>query len=105
MKKLFALIKKVLRIGTKKAINTLGDIVERMDWAEKEIKEAETKLIDLSHKLHNGIVELESAAISAESIIERHQEILVKAKNRKAEFEAKSQVVNDLLKVVDDQVK
>lgn len=105
MKKLFALIKKVLRIGTKKAIETLGDVVERLDWAEKEIKEAEVKLIELSHKLHNGVYELESVALSAEAIIKRHQDIFEKATNRKSEFQAKAQVVNDLIDLVDSKIK
>jgi len=105
MGKLFAKLKKLLRIGTKKAVETLGDIVERLDWAEKEIKEVEDRLVELSHRLHDGIVELEGAAKSSEAIIKRHQEILEKAKNRKCEFEAKSQVVSDLIESVNKDVK
>lgn len=105
MKKFFALIKKLLRIGTKKAVQTLGDVVERLDWAEREIKEAEDKLVELAHKLHDGIVELESAAVSAEAIIKRHQEIAEKATNRKAEFQAKAQAVSDLIDLVDSKIK
>ena len=100
MKKLLA---KLFR--RKQAIKTLGDVVERIDWADKEIKEAETKLVELSHRLHNGVVELENAEQSSAAIIERHQAILEKAKNRKLEFQAKNQKVNDLIDTIHDEVK
>jgi predicted regulator of amino acid metabolism with ACT domain len=102
MKKLLA---KVLRIGRKKAIETLGDVVERLDWAQKEIEEAEEKLIELSHRLHNGVVELENAEKSSAAIIKRHQEILSKAQNRKVEFQAKGQKVIDLINTIHTDVK
>lgn len=89
----------------KKDIQTLGDVVERVDWAEKEIKDAEDKLIELSHRLHNGVVELEKAEQSAEAIIQRHQEIMEKAKNRKVEFQAKGQKVQDLITTIQEEVK
>lgn len=104
-KKLIALLKKVFRIGRKKAIETLGDVVERLDWADREIEEAKEKLVELSHRLHDGVVELETAESSAESIIKRHQEILDKAKNRKAEFQAKGQVAQDLINSIDNNIK
>lgn len=99
MKKLIA------KLFGRKQIQTLGDVVERMDWAEKEIKDAEEKLVELAHRLHNGVVELEQAAISSEAIIKRHQVILEKANNRKVEFQAKGQKVQDLLNTVDSEIK
>lgn len=89
----------------KKDIQTLGDVVERMDWAEKEIKDAEDKLVELSHRLHIGVTELEKAEQSAEAIIQRHQEIMEKAKNRKVEFQAKGQKVQDLIATIQEEVK
>lgn len=105
MKAITKFIKKVLRIGTKKAVETLGDVVERLDWADNEIKEAEDRLIELSHKLHDGVVEMENAETSSENIIKRHEEIRNKAKNRKTEFQAKSQKVNDLINTINKEVK
>lgn len=105
MKTFFAKIKKALRIGTKKAVETLGDVVERLDWAEKEIKEAEDKLVELSHRLHNGVVELESAAAASEAIVKRHTEILEKAIGRKSEFQAKGQKVADLINAIQEDIK
>lgn len=93
-------LKKIFGIGRKKAIETLGDVVERIDWAEKEIKDAEDKLVELAHRLHDGVVELQNAEESSAAIIKRHQEILDKAKNRKVEFQAKGQKVQDLIKSI-----
>lgn len=98
-------IKKLLGLGKKEVKNVVDNVLESLDWAEKEIKEAEEKLVDLYHKIHEGIVELENVIQSSDAIIKRHQEILEKAKNRKIDFQAKSQKVSDLLTAIEKELK
>ncbi|MCY8745127.1 hypothetical protein MOD67_14175 [Bacillus licheniformis] len=91
-------------LGSSKEIKTLGDVVEKVDWAEKEIKEAEEKLVDLSQRLEDGVNELEVAEKASEEIVKRHLEIQEKARNRKAEFQAKKQKVKDLIDSIHQEV-
>ncbi|MEC2266520.1 hypothetical protein ACR6EC_12110 [Bacillus subtilis] len=100
MKKVISKIK-----GKKKDLTTLGDVVERVDWAEKEIKEAEDKLVELSQRIEDGVSELENAEKSSAAIVERHLEIQEKARTRKTEFQAKGQKVQDLINSIQQEVK
>lgn len=105
MKKLFALIKKVLRIGTKKVQTTSTSVLNSLDWAEREVKEAQDKLVDLAHKLYNGVEEVEKVATTSAEIIERNKELLQNANSKSEELKAKAKVVEGLISMVDAKIK
>lgn len=85
---------------SKKKPVTCGDIVEKNDWVDKELEEAENALSKLLDKLQKSEEQMDKAANEAEEIINRHKEILMTAKQKRAEFAGKKQRINDLLNTV-----
>lgn len=85
---MFRLSKLVFWRKTKVEILSMAELVEKLDWAEKEVEETVTALDKLHGKLNEGLQTMESITKDAQSIIDRHQAILQKSVERKAEIGA-----------------
>lgn len=102
---LFKKLADLFRSNKKEAVQALDNVIEHLDWAKKEIDEAEARLVDLAHRLHNGVVELETAAQVAKDSIERNQKILETANARKDDFLSKGQAVADLIDSMQSSIR
>jgi hypothetical protein len=92
------IIKKLFKKTTSKpkAKNVLDDTA----WAEKEIQEVENRLVDLMHRLHDGISQATDSEVISETLIKQHTETLERAKMKKSELTAKVEKVDNMLKAL-----
>lgn len=83
MKKVFEAI-----FGKKVNINVLSmeDMVKQIEWAGVEVEDAKDALTGLQYRLQHGQLVMEDIAEEAQKVIERNQEILRLANQRRAEF-------------------
>jgi ABC-type nitrate/sulfonate/bicarbonate transport system substrate-binding protein len=94
-----------LGIGAKKAVEVADTVLDAIDWAEREIKEAEQKLIELSHRLHAGLEETESTIKTAKYMIQQNEIKLAEAIAKQNDIQQKYQQVGDLLNIIDRHFK
>ncbi|QNR70397.1 hypothetical protein IAQ67_29015 (plasmid) [Paenibacillus peoriae] len=85
---------------TKVEVLSMAELVEKMDWAEKEVDETIKALVKLQDKLNEGLKTMGNITDDAKAVIERHKAILQKSLDRKAELNAQADQIAQAVSTV-----
>jgi len=79
---------------TKVEVLSMAQLVEKLDWADKEVEETIKAMVKLQDKLQEGLTTMGNITEDAKAVIERHNAILEKAVVRKAELNAQADQIS-----------
>ena len=79
--------------GIRLNYQTHSELVEQVDWADKESLNVEEALANLDERLNEGVGKMSEVEKEALETIEHYQNILDKSRGRRAEFNAQREKV------------